>query len=395
MDFAKLKEEELRIVDTESKAREDALRHTEQFEAKKTSLVTEMEALQEDESSRLARSLRSEAEKVEKEIKELENRLFELKGRHRHLIGQISQLENSVDSKLSSYQSSLVLLEKEVKTFLRRPPVPHSLGSSAGPGMYALKPERRTLQMAQEQWTAEREMLAQRRTDVDMEKMALEQGGAIWRDAIHRINDFEKELRVETKVLSSPSHTSSLPDGTNGSRPRSVEENVSTQTVRTKLDNLILSLEKDLEYAESKNWNLLICCLGAELEAFREASDLLKPPADQQADHDQISHHGSSHDGEPPSDLWHYTADTHPSVSRSPGASSNHSLEDTLREFGNATQDEERKRTGIGGGMTPAQRQDPLSPEFGFGPNKALNSTSESEDDDDDPGPPDFFLSHA
>jgi hypothetical protein len=41
------------------------------------------------------------------------------------------------------------------------------------------------------------------------------------------------------------------------------------------LDATVLQLESCLELAKQKNWNLLICGIGAELEAFRHAKPIL------------------------------------------------------------------------------------------------------------------------
>ena len=184
-DFAQLKDEELRIIDAESRNRELALQQTKKFEDKKQSLESEIDSISGEDAIIGAAALRDEANKVEAETRELEHRLFEMRSRHRNLVTQAEQLENSVDSKLSSYKSSLRLVEKDVKQFLKTPPVSSSLSNfdeseSTRGGMYALKPERRTLDMAQEQWNTEQNSLALRKADVEDEQHALQEGARLW-----------------------------------------------------------------------------------------------------------------------------------------------------------------------------------------------------------------------
>jgi len=297
----------------------------------------------------------------------------------------------------------------EIRKFLRRPPIEQSLPSpgSGGTesGMYTLKPERRTLEMAKEQWKTEQETLAQRRDDVEKERRALQEGRKMWQSAVQRITDFEKTLRAQTKSLSQ----SQLQPG--GTAP--------TTQLLSDLSSLIESLESDVSHAESNDWNLLICCLGAELEALREGRAILeqalgivtedvtrstngmsKPQPDHVDDEDQ---------DEPDDNLIRFGGNANDGVWHSPGASSNKSLEETLKELG----DGELSETGGGRpGWKKNEKEGTLTREelktatrqncqtsratvgsvlgFGFGP----TPDSQSDTEDDDPGP-DFLISHA
>ncbi|RMZ75972.1 hypothetical protein DV737_g5040, partial [Chaetothyriales sp. CBS 132003] len=287
-ELVQLKELELRIIDRESRGRERALQQTQAFAGKKASLEAEILAMNsEDNKTAAPQSLRAEADRVDAEIRELEKRVMELRTRHAHLIDQAQQVENALDSKLSSYTSSLALVEKDIRQFLRTPPVPSSLAcaddastSAGGGGMYALQPDRRTLDMAQEQWVREQSQLAQRNAEVEDERGALEEGARLWRDTVQKIGDYEDEL-----------------------------------------DALVAHVSSALATAEGRGWNLLICCLGAELEALQQA---------QGADDDA--------DPGPVADLLNgTTSDTGTGVAaasrRFKASSSNESLQDTLRAF--------------------------------------------------------------
>lgn len=158
-----------------------------------------------------------------------------MKARHKHLMDQVQQFESSVQSKLSSYNASLDLIDKDIKFFLARPPIsqPSSAttllstnGASSPETFYSLHPKRRTLSLASEQWRAEREALAQ------MQKLSHDS-----------ITQHERDEGM-MDVLSS-------------------------------MDKTMQLLERRLQEADEKDWKLSLCCMGAEFEAFREGREML------------------------------------------------------------------------------------------------------------------------
>ena len=377
-EFAALKDWEVTLIDRQVQARDDALKQASDLGNRKQLLDDEVQKIK---SESVADSLRSEAHKVQQDINELEARLLELRNRHRYLHDQVRELESSRDSKLSSYAEASSLNENKIRSFLRQPPVPQiESGDAADPGMYTLKPERRTLQMAQDQWTSELNLLSLRRASVENEKAALQNGSKLWRDVVNRVRAFEKVLRTQTNDLTL-SQMQAAGDGL------PTAENGSADTILSPLSSLVAYLEEALAQAESKNWNLLICAIGAELVAFQEARDALQPPSDvANGDHSLLS---DEHQDVPHGDLLSGgLVHTNGSRTQSPGERSNRSLEDTLREFGNGLDKGKQK--------DPALETDPGSLNNGFGPeaesHKAVGSTSESEDDD--PGP-EFLVSHT
>ncbi|ETN38404.1 uncharacterized protein HMPREF1541_06439 [Cyphellophora europaea CBS 101466] len=363
-EFARLKGEELRIAAAEAHSREQALQKSKGYEEKRKSLDVAMQAAQGEEPTAGAAALRSEASKVEQEIHELEAHLFELRTRHRHLTAQAEQYENTVESNLSSYRHSLSTIERDVRQFLRHPPVPCSLSNydetrSTRGGMYALKADRRTLDMAQEQWTAEQALLERRRTNAEREQQALQQGAELWRAATERINAFEKGLRQRVQA-GDPATGDHL-----------------TQS----LDELMASLKTDIAVAEEKNWRLLMVCLGAELAALRRARTILtgeelpEPPA-QLPPQTSVEEQTDDESGDPPQDLLNGGGSHH---FRSPSVGSNQSLQDTLRQFNDTTDEgkEHARKPAIAGA--------------GAAENKLAHP---GDSDDDDPGP-DFLVSRT
>ncbi|KEF63047.1 uncharacterized protein A1O9_01023 [Exophiala aquamarina CBS 119918] len=386
-EFADLKRHELRLIEKEVAARDQALKQASDLGNQRSVLDDKIYRIQHEENSA---GLQSEVQKVEQEIRELENTLFELKARHRHLTTRLREEDSTKGSKLSSYNESVRLNESQARTFLRHPPIVQGLRPNFAGGMYALKPERRTLQMAQEQWTAEVELLNLRKSDVENEKTALVEGSALWRDAVHRIHEFEKELKAQTRDLSQ----SQLQSYSGDPALAKMGLKASMQVILSKLSTLTSELERDLKWAEDRNWNLLICSIGAELAALEQAKGILTETsafANWEIHHTPGDGAGINGDTDslidddqdaPHEDLLNElsaaTAANMKPRSRSPGETSNQSLEDTLREFGTDANEV---------GMSTETEKEKLS----------LKATAVhepmSESEDDDPGP-DFFLSH-
>ena len=198
--------------------------------------------------------------------------------------------------------------------------------------------------------------------------------------------DYERELRRALK---------SRPDQSNGTIP----EVDKTASLLDKINDLIASASSALSTAESKQWNLLICALGAELEALEQGRALLggkqaEPPSLQ-----RIETNGTSAEDDPPPDLLHDST-----MQRS---NSNQSLQDTLREFGVGDGDgtvEKGKspvrNDAIGAEDDAAVRQDPWAPALGNAFAGGSGSRSRggreyrSESEDDEPGL-DFLVEHS
>lgn len=387
-EFAALKDWEVTLIDRQVSVRDDALKQASDFVGRKRLLDDEVHKIK---SESVADGLRSEAQRVEREIKELEATLFELRNRHRHMLDQVRELESSRDSKLSSYTEASSLNESKIQAFLRQPPVPQ-VGIGGDPGMYALKPERRTLQMAQDQWSSEVEMLNRRKADVEIEKTALREGAQLWREVVQRVRGFEKVLRVQTQDLTLSQMQAASHDHGNDAETATAtatEEQVqdgSTDVVLSQLVALVAYLEDALAQAESKNWKLLICAIGAELVAFQEARDALRQTVN---GGDGVL--GDEHDNAPHDDLLSGgLVQTNGSGTRCPGEHSNRSLEDTLREFGSGQDKGKQKDSTLEADLEALNNGSRFGDEADS--HKVAEPASESEDDE--PGP-EFLLSHG
>jgi hypothetical protein len=384
-EFARLKSEEMKVISVELHGREDALKRSKVYTDKRATLQAELEAAEADEARAGAAALRSEAEKVQHEIHELESRLFELRTRHRYLVAQAEQYDNTVESKLSSYKHSLSAVDRDVRHFLRHPPVSSSLteydhSKSTRGGMYALKPDRRTLEMAKEQWSAEHLLLQQRQEAAEKEQLALQQGAAMWKSATERIHAFEKYLRQQVS---------------NGF----ATDEVDGQILVKDLDGLIASLQSDIDVARSRDWMLLLVALGAEWAALCKARVLLtgeEPPEtgsllEQNLEEGKGVGGGDvagSQSADPPEDLLNGSV-VHPSTRRD-SEGSNQSLKDTLRQLA----EEEDQGKGTTTAMPQGHNGDAPKQERQHEERRRPSRSQPSDSEDDDPGP-DFLLSHS
>lgn len=266
----KLREEERGLLSIRDGERGDALIEVDEFSSKRAGLQETISSISSGRDSQRPTELRNEAHALESEIQELETRLYEMKAKHEHVVREISEIENSVESKLSSYKGSLSLLESNIRNYLQNPPL-QPLSTTDESTFYSLNPKRRTLDMAREHWKVEREKLHKRQSEVESEIQALEAGGGVWKQVVTDITGFEKRLRAEMRrTLQAPSqvlnHDELLESKDNNEPAKVVLDDLSSTTHR---------VESHLNLAEEQGWKLLVCCIAAELEALREARVML------------------------------------------------------------------------------------------------------------------------
>lgn len=284
-----LKEDERQIIDSELSDRREALRDVERFTDKREGLEEAIARIQSEDAVGRIEELGQQSKELEEEIREMELRLMRMRGRHMAMLGEISELQNAVDSRLSSYKESLILLDKNVLRYLESPPIqPLPTSGHSTPTFYALNPKRRTLEMAKEHWANEQVELRMRRRRVEREITALNQGGSAWYKTINTVTEFEKALaEVMQQSMVLPSCPGAVPEGI---------DKTNADRILDLMDKTTAQLETLLQEAEDKNWNLLICCVGAELEAFRQAKPLLLSILHPQEEEKDLSKEPEDHD---------------------------------------------------------------------------------------------------
>ncbi|KAK0725199.1 hypothetical protein B0H67DRAFT_123978 [Lasiosphaeris hirsuta] len=298
--LADLKAEEDATLAAALSTRKKALAQLRKLAARRDGIAEELRALEGEEEEPLTRELRELREEhgvVAREIAELEERLVGLRNRRRWLDGRIEDVRNRREAGLSGYKGALKEVEGRVEAILARPPVkPLDVDAIAGPPrtqvyegddreqteqvvdqspggaeFLRMRPERRTIEMAKEWWESEVAILERRKGEVDKERFALEEGVEVWRAAIKIISDFEAGLRREMK---SSGATDGSTEGKGKGNVLTPGQAMSAQL--SKMGAVMSELDELLRIAEEKGWNLLICAIGAELAAFREAEAMLR-----------------------------------------------------------------------------------------------------------------------
>jgi hypothetical protein len=293
--LVELKVEESDRVVAAAAARKKALAQLRRLTGRRAGVATELATqLEEDGEGSIAQELRGledERAVVAQEISELEEKLVGLRNRKRWLDARVDDARNRRDAGLSGYRGALKELDAKVDSILRRPPVRpldlEAVGAAAAgrnddgvgeqngeadqsPGgveFLSMRPERRTAQMATDWWESEITILDQRRDQIGKERGALEEGAEIWKEVVGLVTDFETGLRRE---LNGDAEV----DGKGKRQAPSPEEAMHAQLEKMKL--VMSGLEERLRFVEDRGWNLLICAVGAELEAFKQAYQMLR-----------------------------------------------------------------------------------------------------------------------
>ncbi|GAB7353667.1 hypothetical protein MBLNU459_g4073t1 [Dothideomycetes sp. NU459] len=232
-----------------------------------------------------ATELRRQADDMQNDINEAEARLAQLKTQQRRLRREAQEVDNTVQAKLSSYDSSLAMLEKNIKGFLEdaaldREPATQGHTHSREPDPFWRLPRgKRTLDMAQTAFTNERDMLLSKQQAVETEREALEDGAIVWKDVVKEVSEFERRLREDMARLGNGSTAN---PGRRAKQPGMEHDDDADQSsgnmgeLLAHLDGTTMQLESKYKLAESRNWKLLVAAIGAELEAFLKGKQILE-----------------------------------------------------------------------------------------------------------------------
>jgi pyruvate kinase len=103
----------------------------------------------------------------------------------------------------------------------------------------------------------------------------------VWKGAVKLVSEFEAGLRREMRGEEDEGAKSNRKGKGNGKgkEGESPPPAPSEQAMFAQLDKMravMAGLEERLHIAEENGWNLLICAIGAELEAFRQAEGMLR-----------------------------------------------------------------------------------------------------------------------
>ncbi|KAL1631035.1 hypothetical protein SLS56_004558 [Neofusicoccum ribis] len=255
--LAAVKSDEARLLDHDRSGNSSVIQKLSGWAGQRQGLENQIREIEQGDEGAKTAALRQEADVLDGEIQELEEKLRGMKARHRRLLSDIAEIENSVQSKLSSYKASLSILDADINAFLRTSSARDRQTSEAP--FFKIHPKRRTLNMARDHWEDEQASIEKQRQETETEREALQQGAVMWNDVVHRITEFEKHIAEATR------HQTASAD------PTAAAKDLIAHLVET-----INYIESQLELAEDRGWKLLVACIGAELNALHEGRRMLE-----------------------------------------------------------------------------------------------------------------------
>ncbi|CEI39662.1 hypothetical protein FVEN_g1946 [Fusarium venenatum] len=280
--LSELKTEEDLHLSTALEQRKDALAYLDKMSKRRDDIYSELHALEDDEEEPLGqelRSLQAEQQELDHDIQRLEEKLAGAKRRRRWVREKIEDVKGRREAGLSGYRAAGRDVDMEVRTLMQTPPVmpldvdalghgensrqKENMDVLRGTEFLQLRPERRTVEMARTWWQGEITALERRKAQISEDRQALVEGSEVWSDVTGLVAQFEAKLRELVKASQA---------GDADEEP----QQAAMQSQLSEMDDVVQELQKRLQLAESKHWNLLICAIGAELEAFVEAKALLR-----------------------------------------------------------------------------------------------------------------------
>ncbi len=259
-----VKAEEINALEDEMRVGDANLNRINDWEEKKHKLEDASRDVGSHEAAIRSQLLRQEANVLQKEIDHVELQLADMKLRHKKLLKEVATAENAVQASLATYESSLRLLEADVRKYL-------ATGPEASPGVagqehatvWQLPSKRRTLSLAKRHWTEQRAAVAQQCESAELEKTALDEGASLWKNVVVDLTEFERSFRADAMR------------SVNLIGETSVEDPQTSEELLQRMDTLIGVLEHKLDIAVARGWNLLIAAIGAEVDALRHGRRLL------------------------------------------------------------------------------------------------------------------------
>ncbi|MCJ1393942.1 hypothetical protein MMC18_006818 [Xylographa bjoerkii] len=272
-DLAEVKAQEEAVLAAQLSRHEHTLAEMEAAEAKRRGIMEQIEAIErnEREGREAVDVLGREERDIERMVAETEERLVELTVQLKRVRARREEGGNRLDARLSSWRAALEDLERgENKRWLG------GVGSETwkGKGVWALPRERRTLGLVKESVKEERVEVEDNLEGVEREREACRKGAEVWAGVVATIEEVEGRLKAE---LGSIKSTEKRPKDEPGKRV-GVGESAGPSGMEAILQHMnraISILSTQLDFAQSQGWRLLVCSIGAELEALREGREML------------------------------------------------------------------------------------------------------------------------
>jgi len=237
-ELADVKAREATLYSSLSDQRKHLLSTVSTHTQKSTRLRQELEKIDSLPEAKRASELREQTATVADEIAVLRQKLRELEKSHKGMQAELAGLDNIVEARASSYKAALEAVSRKTVAFLREQ------------GGQQKSPE-----TAAEAWGLEAEAYSEKREEAEREGGALREGMELWEGAMRRVCGFEEGLQKRIDA--------------GGGRE-------AMEGLKEEIEKVAEELEDMVETAERRGWKLMVVAVGAELQAFREAGEVLK-----------------------------------------------------------------------------------------------------------------------
>lgn len=269
-ELASAKSQESDIISAEVAAYDSELREISDTRQRREGLEAGLQGVK---GLEYANELKAEENRLKREIQEYESHLRVLHESLRAVRQDREVRESKVDSSRSSWVSAIEELDKEIdKRWLVRRGTPRSKGGRREiEGTWTLPRQQPTLETVQEAMADNKRELELLQQGVEREREACTQGTIVWQNVVTTVEYLEGGLRAElAKTRDIDADYLSPGTGSHGD-----DGEHAMHAVIAHMSTAIETLQSHLEHAERQDWKLLICAIGAELEALKEGREML------------------------------------------------------------------------------------------------------------------------
>lgn len=253
-ELIEIKSEEIDILTQDISKKEEVLSKVDAWEKKTEGVKKQLQLVSSNEDVMLTH-IQNDERAIESEIIELEKKLARLKRRRQALNRHIQKYSNIHEAKLSSYHGALREIDSNIKDFFTGIRFSDLIIRHEVPDFSSLSPSMNLV--VAKKWCGEEisqvKFLIQ---DASVKKNALEEGLKIWDANMRMIMNFENNLR--NQIMTGQLNDASM-----------------LQDQPARFVEILDALEHSRAHAEKQGWKLLICALGAEIEAIRKAQTIL------------------------------------------------------------------------------------------------------------------------
>lgn len=243
---------------------QDIVARLREWDEKERKLNVELDSVSFNGRSDEAQQMQIEDDSLQEQVNAMEQKLSELRLIQRKVRLQRSKLENVLQSSASSYKASLAMLLKDRSEFLNHPSSDfiRALRISDEP-FFEPSRGRRTAAQALDALNDAESVQLTRRNEAKMEAKALRAGLELWQNVLDQVMRVEQSIKAGLVGITSET-----------SDPSRKDEDIGA--LLQTLDAAIKSLRDAMTTSETQGWSLLICCVGAELEALRRGQSILR-----------------------------------------------------------------------------------------------------------------------